>query len=335
MNKKIGFSSKMHLLIIISCILIAAGVAVGLIFQFTSNGYFNYSADWSDYKTVTVSYNYIDFSDPATLEELCDDAFNEAGIKSYATQYGVSTSGGMRSIIFKFTASTSDENLSEACGVIQTAIGEQLGEVYLSGAYVHGDAAVISGGKTLTMCAIGIASVIALQFVYFLIRYKISMALGVLLANVHNLALMLSLLSLLRVPVGSEVFTFAALAVILTMIGTCYYFGRLRKNIKNEDMQKLSVFEIVDVSSAETFKLGLLMICSVAIVAVLVLVLMMISTLSPLAVLSPVLCAIVTLAACLYGSLIFTPAVYSRFMLIGEKFKKKARPPHKKAEQSD
>ena len=39
---KLKLSSKMHVMIIVSAVIIAVGLAMGLIFQFVSNGYFNY-----------------------------------------------------------------------------------------------------------------------------------------------------------------------------------------------------------------------------------------------------------------------------------------------------
>ena len=57
---KLKLSSKMHVMIIVSAVIIAVGLAMGLIFQFVSNGYFNYGADYTSYNSVVVNYAYID-----------------------------------------------------------------------------------------------------------------------------------------------------------------------------------------------------------------------------------------------------------------------------------
>lgn len=333
MKTEFKYSSKMHLFIIITCALIAIGVAMGVIFHFVGNGYFNYGADWSGYKSVTVSYEYVDFSDRSKVVEICDDAFDKAGVTAYSTEWGNPTTGGV--IVYKFTLGTDDGKLDTARTAIQAAIEEQVGgEISLSGAAVHTDTTLLGGGKSLMMCGIAIASIAAFEFLYFLIRYKVSMAFAALLANAHNLALYLSLLAITRIPVGTSVFAFATLVVLLTMIGCCLIFGKLRKNMKDEDYAKYTAFELVDKSANETLKVNGLMAASLAAVAVLMFVLLSISSLSPLAIISPVLCALVVFVTCVYGTLFFLPAVYSRFKLIGEKFKKNDRPSKKKAEQS-
>ena len=55
--------SKMHVMLIVSSVLIAVGIAVGLICQFVAGGYFNYGDDYKSYKSVEVSYAFVDFSD--------------------------------------------------------------------------------------------------------------------------------------------------------------------------------------------------------------------------------------------------------------------------------
>lgn len=333
MKTEYKFSSKMHLFIIISCIIIALGIAIGVVCQFTAGGYFNYGADWSGYKSVTVSYEYVDFPDKSKVEEICDSAFSDSGVTSYISSWGDTSTGGV--LVYKFTLGTDDGSLDKACTAIQKAIENQVtGDIYLSGASVHTDSTILGGGKSLMMGGIALASVVVFEFLYFLIRYKVSMALGALLANVHNLALFISLLSITRIPIGTSVFAYAVLTVVLTMIGCCFLFGKMRKNFKDEDLAKLTACEIVDKSASQTFMTNFNISVVMAVASVLLFVLFTISSFSPLAIISPVLSALAVFVACAYGTQVFTPAVYSRFRVIGEKFKKKPRPTVKKAEQS-
>lgn len=333
MKTDFKLSSKMHLFIIISSIIIAIGAAVGTICQFVANGYFNYGADWESYKSVTVSYVSADFADKNEVKEICEKAFADAGVRYY---YSVSfgeksgnTVGG--EYTFKFNYSVKEEKLQTAVNAINAVIADKskpnenednnVESVIMSTASAHTVDGLNGNGKALWRGAVAIASVIALHFIYFAVRFKLTMALGALLADVHNLAVFVSLLSLTRVPVGSSIITFAALTVLLTAIGTCFLFDRVRKNAKDEANAKLGAFELTDKSAGESFKINLFMPVCIAAVAVVVFVLASISAMSVIAVLAPAFGAIICCVSCGYGLLLFTPAVYSRFKQIGDNYK--------------
>ena len=123
-------------------------------------------------------------------------------------------------------------------------------------------------------------------------------------------------------PVGSSVIAFGVLTVLLTAIGTCFLFDRVRKNSKDETCAKLSSFELVEKSASECFKVNLFLPVSLAAVAAMLFVLASISAMSALAALAPTLGAVVCFVSCGYGLLLFTPSVYSRFKQIGDNFKK-------------
>ena len=320
----------MHLLIIISSVVIALGLAVGIICQFVADGFFNYSDDYAIYKSVTVKYEDIDFSgsgeEPVeVIKDICDEAFKTAGVSSYVSTHGDTTTGGK--IEYKFTTSTDVAKLSDAITAINAEIKSGVvGEdgIQFSYASYHSTESVLGGGKAITLAAITAATAIVFHFLYFVIRYKLTMALGALLADVHNIALYIALLALCRIPVGSAVATFGVLTVLLTIIGTCFLFDRMRKNCKDESLKKLTAFELADKSAVESLVINTIMPACLAAVSVVLFVLMAISSLSPLVVLSSVLCALVAFVSCAYGTAIFTPAVYSRFKKIGDELNKKS-----------
>ncbi|MBD5631696.1 MAG: hypothetical protein HDP34_00500, partial [Clostridia bacterium] len=304
MKTNFKLSSKMHLFIIISVVIVAIGAMVGTICQFVANGYFNYGDDWSNYYSVTVSYEYVDFSSREEVDEMCQKGFSEAGVKQYTEQHGTTSTG--ETITYKFTTSTDLKKLQNAEIIIKAAIDEKCGSgITLSSVSVHNGVAKIDSSKALTMSAIAIAAIIAFHFVYFIIRYKLSMAFAALLADVHNLALYVSLLSLTRIPVGTSVFAFAVLTLLVTVIGTCFLFDRMRKNFKNEDLSKLTAFEQVDLSASECFKVNVYVPACLAVIAAVLFVLLAISSLSSLAIISPVLCALVSLIVSVYGTVMF------------------------------
>lgn len=318
----------MHLLIIVSSVIIVLGLMIGIICEFAADGYFNYGADWDSYKSVTVSYEYVDVSggdvEPEDrVKEICDKVFADKGVKKYyLCTSGTTSTGG--EINYRFTNYTSSEKLDEAAIAIETEIKalQNSGDLKLSHASAHNEIASIGSGKALWRGAVALAAIAAFQFIYFVIRYKLTMALAAMLANVHNLAIFLSLLAITRIPVGTSMFTFAVLTVVLTMIGCGFMFDRMRKNFKNEEFKKLSAFEQVDTSAIECFKLNVIIPACLACVAVIFFVLMSISALSVLAIMAPVFGALISFIACAYGTAVFTPSVYSRFKAIGDDYKK-------------
>lgn len=330
MKTNLKLSSMMHLFIIISTVLIAIGLAVGTICHFVANGFFNYGDDYADYVSVSVSYDDIDFSgsgkEPVELiKNICDKAFSDAGLSSYVTASGDTTTGGR--LVYKFTPSTDFKKVQGAVDAINAEIKtsvESEGGIQFSYASAHSATTLLTGGKTITMAAIAIAAAVAFHFVYFIIRYKFTMALAALLADVHNFALYIALLALCRVPFGSTVATYAVIVILLTVIGTCFLFDRMRKNFKNEDYKKLTAFEVSDLSANESLIINTVMPACLAAISVILFVLMSISSLSPLAILTPVLFSLVAFVVCAYGTVFFTPAVYSRFKLLGDDFKKKS-----------
>jgi len=273
----------------------------------------------------------MEYVDRKEVKGVCDKAFNEAGVKYYSV---IEQSGDNmdNAVIYKFTKSTDNEKLQKAVELIETDIKAQAGDtVPQSSASWHEVDGLLGSGKALWRGAVALASVVVLQFIYFAIRYKLSMAFSALLASVHNLAIYLSILAITRIPVGSSIVVFGVMTVVITLIGTSFLFDRMRKNFKDEDLKKLSAFELVDKSANESFKINLAVPAFIAGAAAVLFVLLSISAMSVLSVISPILCALACAVSCAYGTLFFTPSTYSRFKLTGDGFKKKhARAPKEK-----
>ena len=316
----------MHLFIIITAVIVALGLALGLVFQFLSDGYFNYGAEYKSYSSVVVDYAYVDlsgFGDEDGIKEICDKEFESAGASYYAYTVGETNSGG--EFTFKFSGKANTENLKKAAEAINTRLNtarEGYNPSKLSGAQFHEVKTEKGGEKAFVYGSIAIASAMVFQLLYFLIRYRITMALSALLANVHNVAIYVSLVSLTRVPVGSSVFTFGALTVLATMIGCGFLFDKMRKNFKDESFAKLEVFEQVDICANESLRITVFVSALIAVSAALVFALLSIGAMSITLALTPAALALISAAASVYGTAFFTPAVYSRFKAIGDEFKK-------------
>ena len=328
-------SSKMHLFIIISSVVIAIGLAIGLICQFVANGFFNYGAEFKSYNTIEVNYAYVECSDECDVIKICDSAFDKAGVSYYACTSGDTDEGGR--VIFKFAKSVDEEKLTSTIDAIhngfkayiQSNLDKGSAEInlneVLSNAAFHSLEAELNGGKVLTFASIAIASAVALQLLYFIIRYKLTMGLAALLASIHNLAIYVSLLAITRVPVGISAVAFAALTVLVTMISCGFYFDRCRRNLKKEKYEKTGNEDLSDISINESFKSILYPVVGIATAAVVFFVLLSISAMSVLTILSPVVAAIFSVASALYCTAFFTPSVYPRIKSIGDKVKARSK----------
>ncbi len=159
MKTNFKISSRMHLLVIISSVIIAVGLCVGLICQFVANGFFNYSDDYANYKSITVIYEDTDFSgkeeEPVEIiRNICDEAFANAGVKSYATLSGDTETGG--TVVYKFVYSTDRGALDKASLQINQKIEEYVGESYaalFNNASASTAETLLGGGKTVSMAA--------------------------------------------------------------------------------------------------------------------------------------------------------------------------------------
>ena len=309
-------SSKMHILILVSAVIVALGIAMGVVFQFVSDGYFNQGGDYSSYNCVIVDYAYID-GQQDSIKDICDDAFSAAGVKYYACVGGETIEGGQ--LIYKFTKNVNTDDIKKAKDTISSKIASD-DSFSLSSASYHEVESLYGSSKVLKFGAIAVSAAVVFQFIYFAIRYRCNAAFSALLANVHNLAIFVSLLSLTRIPVGSSVYAFGILTVLITMIGCCFMFDKLRKNVKDENFAKLSSFEQVDTTAKESLVSICVTAAAVAVAAVVLFALLSISALSVNVILTTAITALISAAASVYGTAFFMPSVHSRIKQLGDNF---------------
>ena len=303
-------TSKMRLFAIISSVLIVAGMILGTVFHFTSGKFFNYSGEYSSYKSVAVSYVYTEFGDNEKVEEICEKAFADAGIKSYAETSG--NTGVGNEITYKFAYSTDDNTLAEAVNAINAKIKEitsTFNDIPQSRAVYQTEDGTLGGEKVLSMAAVALAVIIAVQAIYTVIRFKLSAMCTAFVAQLHNFALYAAVLALCRVPLTSTAMVFAVLLALATAVCVTFTFERIKRNLNDGDYAKLSAEEIIDLSAAQTFKSNVAFCVFLVIVSLLMAVSTVVSALSIVAILSPVLCALVAFVVSCYGSVLFVPSM--------------------------
>ncbi|MDE6001123.1 MAG: hypothetical protein K2G96_02235, partial [Clostridia bacterium] len=182
---KLKLSSRMHIMIIVSSLVIAIGLAVGLICEFVAGGYFNYGNEYKSYQSVTVTYSYVDFKDNDSVKEICDSEFKSADISYYASAY----SDDSYYYEFRFSNGTKTEKIQSAVEAINAKIHDDTAYSGLSAATYHKVNAKLGGGYSLKFGAIALAASVAFQFIYFVIRFRLTAAFAALLADVHNLGI--------------------------------------------------------------------------------------------------------------------------------------------------
>lgn len=301
---KIKVCPKIHLFIIISCLFIAIGMAVGTVCHFISNGFFNFGGEFSSYNCVTISYDSL--WDADTVKPVCEKALSD--FDPYEVSVSDLKTGG--EIVYKYNASTSVEKLQAAVDKLNESLAQGEDDELLGVASLHQGKVEEGGDRAVKMAAVALASAAAFQFIYFIFRYKLRAAFSALLSCIHNVGIFVALAAITRMPVGTEMTAIAAAVVLVTMILNCFLFDRTRKNFKNDKYAKTDRKEVVEISASES-RLSTLTACSaIAAAAVVVAVFAAISSLS-IAAVAPAMLAVFGAIACCYGCMFFTPAVHS------------------------
>lgn len=311
---KLKVCPKIHLFIIISCLFIAIGMAVGTICHFVSNGFFNFGGEFSSYNSVSIAYDSV--RDADTVKPLCEKALQD--FDPYEVSVSETRTGG--EIIYKYNTSVNLTELNSAVEKLNAALKTDDGGEVLAVASLHEGKVEKGGDRAVKLAAIAVSCAAAAQFIYFIFRYKLRAAFSSLLSCIHNLGVFVALAAITRMPVGTEMTAIAAAVVLMTMILNCLLFDRTRKNFKSDKYAKTDRKEVVEISASET-RLATLVACSaIAVAAVIVAVFAAISSLS-IAATAPAMLAVFGAIACCYGCMFFTPSVHSAIDETCEKVK--------------
>lgn len=298
---KFRFTSKWLIFAIISSAVIVLGMALGTAMHFAGGGFFNFGGEYASCKTVTVSYVYTEFGSEEELETICENVFSDAGLKNYKK---VSSGGGVtNSIIYKFSVSAADQQLSGAVSGINTRIAEATKEfsaVPQSRAAFGNEKVIMGGERALTMGAIALAVIVAAHAVYSVIRHKLSGLIIALALQAHNIGLYAALLALCRVPVTSSALTFAVILSLITAAGLSVLLDLVKRERKNAADTKITLAETVDMGARKAFVANNFL-CAVTMIAG-----VLASVSSPLS----ALCAMVAVVTGYYGIVFAAPAAY-------------------------
>lgn len=311
---KLRSDLKFRILALISFAIIVIGMAMGTIFHFVSNGFFNYGGEYSSYKSVTVSYSIVEVNgEDFDIEGICTAAFEEAGVNYYAKTDGSSFSDE-KQIEYRFDVSADNAALETAVKTINAKITEALsgyidGGIIKAHANMYEQSGLLGGGFVLSRAAIVLAVIVAVQLIYTMIRFRFSAAFTAIAMDLHNLALYAAVLAICRIPVTSSVMIFAIILTLVTVVGVTFLLERIKRNSKENE--KLSVEEVAGLSALQTRKANIALPAALAISAILFFVVTAISALSIVPALVPMTFAFAAFAVAIYGNVIFAPYVYT------------------------
>lgn len=298
-------SSKTHIFLIISILIIAIGMAIGTVFHFISDSFFNYGDEFTDYSSVTVTYLIAEQSEE-DVDKVCTQSFGD--LKPIEVNYAKDVQGSSVSeITYKFSGNTDSAKLESVVKAINSKISTDDG---LSVAAYHKAQTLVGGSKVLVFTAIALGSAVAFEVLYLAVRYrKLGMVLAALAAQVNNFGLYAALLAITRIPLGIEGVAFSALVVALTAIASCVFFDKVKFGLKDGSYNRATVGELIDGSAKSTYKINATLCAATAVAIIIVAVFAAIAYGSALT-LAAYAVALIAVLACWYGFSLFTPAIY-------------------------
>lgn len=299
--------SLIHIYIIITCLILAVGAAVGTVCHFISDGFFNYGADYASGAEVTVNYSIVDYTQ-SDVEDICESAFSAQGLKGYTK--GTYESDGY--IVYSFSYGVDEEKLDSAVKAIRSGLASNANyNAATSNAQYGYYDSLVTNPSAYTWCAVAAAIAIGIEAVYIAVRYRIDMGAVSILSNVNALCLFAAVLAITRIPFGTYVALIALLCLSVSMISVLLFFAKVRSNFKDEDMSKLSPEEHIAGAAANTSKKITYLCGAMLVVSVVYALAALIATFS-ISAMAPALAAVCACAVSWYSSAVFTPALYVR-----------------------
>jgi hypothetical protein len=314
MMTKLKLPANKHILLIISCIIIAIGMAVGTVCHFIFGGFFNYGSEFSDYNSINVTYLAAEYSEKE-IKSICDETL--ADLNTVDVSVAEVSVGG--ELVYKFSANTDTDKLQAATDALNAKLSANDG---LSTASLVKATTYVGGLRSLNYAFIALASTVAFACLYFIFRYRFAAAITSILSNVFCLGLYIALLAITRIPVGIEAVAFGCVAVLLSLIISGLFCNKAHKNIKNPDADINSAEDVVNSAYGYSVKLGSIVVCF-TVIAVAVLAIFAICAFLAPSILSPFAIAILALVSVAYTGLCFMPCVYSIFKGIFDNMKNK------------
>ena len=307
MNK----NKTLFLSLVISLVIIIAGVVLFSVFGFNGDG------TYKDKTVITVSGSTVMTTDDdfmGELKDVCKDALKDADAKVSSVAKLESTD----SIKFEYTlrGSYNDAEITALVSAVKGAI-----DAKKTADNMYGQAFLKVNGHTLEgvnhykyfwTFAISALVVAVVAFVYFVIRFNLSLSIAMGVACLHDVLLTWGFIALTRIPMGAGVAAVGALALLASVFVNGLVFEKMRRDFKTET--KLNATDAVYASLKQTKNL---VITTLALMLVVFAILAIVGIIVGLDLTFMMLGAIVAVIVVGYSSLVVCPALVA---ILKEKF---------------
>lgn len=311
MNKR---SKLLYVWVAVSAVILIAGVVLFALLGF------NNALDKPESKTVDVTYNVVvELSDEYknTLNDAAESAFAANGVSyseklelagqadpNNSSQSDFYENGNLFTVRYVFGASVSSEALQNAAASIGAA-AEGFSDFADVDVTVH-TLALQDLNASLWRAAVAVAVGTVVALIYVAIRFGIGSALTGLTAAFHDGLLTLAFFAVTRIPVYSFApYLYAAVAMAASLVLWLVRCAKLRDNAKDPAFSSLAADEAVAEACRATDKV-VLILSGTALVILAVCAACMFSGGAALLFAG----ALVPVAAAMYSSMLFAPALH-------------------------
>ncbi len=311
MNKR---SKLLCVWIAVSAVILIAGIVLFALFGF------NNALDKPASKTVDVTYNVVvELSDEYknTLSDAGENAFSQNGVAyvekleltgqadpSNSSQSDFYENGNVFTVRYVFDSSVSTESLQTAAQSIRDAASG-----FASGADVDVMVHTLElqdMNASLWRAAVAVAVGAVVALIYVAVRFGIGSALTGLAAAFHDGLLTLAFFAVTRIPVYAFApYLYAAVAMAASLVLWLVRCMKLRDNAKDPAFSALAAGEAVAEACKATDK-TVLILSGTALVILAVCAVCMFSGGAAML----LACALVPVAAAMYSSMLFAPALH-------------------------
>lgn len=305
MNKLLSKKGLIVCLVIAALIIVAGAFVAGFVGYNADSTHRNYSSvEVTDagYSASDAQDEFVDFC-KAEIEK----TYPVSDVKVTQTY----TTGGM--VFTYYVDGTPDRAF---CDSLETAI---------AGCTIEGvNGSLVSvtfhEGKNLSYynyiwrTAVGAAVAFVLLFAYVAIRFRLGMGVTVLIAGVHDAAVVLAIVALVRLPASPALAGVGAFALLLSALLNLLVFGRMRSDLRTDEFKGKPAAEAVR-ESVRNARASVLVVS--VIVAALVAIFAVVGAVIGFDMTATMIAALFAVLAATYSSLVLSPAVYA---LIKEKW---------------
>ena len=150
-----------------------------------------------------------------------------------------------------------------------------------------------------------IVTILAMVFVYMLIRFDLWVALSSLLGAVHDAVLVLALMVIVRLHVSSLMLAIVLFAILLSLVRSINKFAKIREDYVREVYENKTNIQVVSNSIKQNFLTDAIIFATLAVLAI-----MLLFVGAPLAFEMSASLAIIAIVGD-YSNLLFTPSLWA------------------------